>query len=114
MKTVAVRLTPDEHARWVHAAEEDGRQQLGRWVRESVDDRLAGRPDRPAPAASEEVRAMRAELSHVGSNLNQIAKALNVAELGGGAAPELRVVAQVIEDTRKTMASLRDVLQELG
>lgn len=55
---------------------------------------------------------MRAELSHVGSNLNQIAKALNIAELGGGAAPELRVIAQVIDDTRKTMATLRDELQE--
>ena len=112
VKTVAVRLTPDEHARWVQAAEQDGRQQLGRWVRESVDDRLAGRPDRPEPAATEEVRAMRAELSHVGSNLNQIAKALNIAELGGGAAPELRVVAQVIDDTRKAMAAMRDELQE--
>ena len=112
VKTVAVRLTPDEHARWVQAAEHDGRQQLGRWVRESVDDRLAGRPDRPEPAATEEVRAMRAELSHLGSNLNQIAKALNIAELGGGTAPELRVVAQVIDDTRKAMAALRDELQE--
>ncbi len=55
---------------------------------------------------------MRAELSHVGSNLNQIAKALNIAELGGGSAPELRVVAQVIDDTRKAMAALRDELQE--
>lgn len=114
VKTVAVRLTPREHAQWVEAAGQDGRQQLGRWVRETIDDRLAGRPDRPVPAATDEVRAMRAELSKVGSNLNQIAKALNIAELGGGPAPELRVVAQVIEDTRKTMAGLRDELQEFS
>jgi len=68
--TVAVRLTPAEHARWVAAAAAGGRSQLGRWVRESITARLDGRRA-PAPVSAgalEELAQLRAELSKVGSN----------------------------------------------
>lgn len=109
-KTVAVRLTPDEHAAWTAAAVADGRGQMGRWVRETVTDHLTGRT---GPKQIEGLREMRSDLSHAGSNLNQIARALNVARRGGGLAPEVQTVVAVIEDTRAELARVRDLLQEL-
>ena len=109
-KTVAVRLTPDEHAAWTAAATADGRGQMGRWVRETVTDHLTGRT---GPKQIEGLREMRSDLSHAGSNLNQIARALNVARRGGGPPPEVQVVAAVIEATRTELARVRDLLQEL-
>ena len=109
-KTVAVRLTPDEHAAWTAAAVADGRGQMGRWVRETVTDHLTGRT---GPKQIEGLREMRSDLSHAGSNLNQIARALNVARRGGGPAPEVQTVVAVIEATRVELARVRDLLQEL-
>lgn len=109
-KTVAVRLTPNEHAAWTAAAVADGRGQMGRWVRETVSDYLTGRT---GPRQVEGLREMRSDLSHAGSNLNQIARALNVARRGGGPAPEVQTVVAVIEATRTELARVRDLLQEL-
>jgi hypothetical protein len=113
VKTVAVRLTPEEYAVWVEAAAADGRGQMGRWVRESVMDHLAGRPAGSAGRV-EGVGELRAELSRVGSNLNQVARALNVARRGGGEAPEMGVVVDVIEATRLELGRVRDELAGLG
>ena len=109
-KTVAVRLTPDEHAAWMAEAAADGRGQMGRWVRETVTDHLAGRT---GPRQIEGLREMRSDLSHAGSNLNQIARALNVARRGGGPPPEVQTVTAVIEATRAELAKVRNLLQEL-
>jgi hypothetical protein len=107
-KTVAVRLTPDEHAVWVAAAAAEGRGQMGRWVRETVTARLE---NRPAAAPVSQAREMRAELARTGSNLNQIAKALNIAALGGAPAPELKEIAQSLEAARELLGSVRDELR---
>lgn len=109
-KTVAVRLTPDEHAVWLAAATADGRGQMGRWVRESITDHLTGRT---GPKQIEGLREIRSDLSHAGSNLNQIARALNVARRGGGPSPDVKAVAAVIEATRAELARVRNRLQEL-
>jgi Bacterial mobilisation protein (MobC) len=111
-KTVAVRLTPEEHAVWTAAAEAQGRAQMGRWVRETVTARLQDRPA-PVPAESvEQVRLMRAELARVGSNLNQIAKALNIAALGGGQATGTGQIAASLAEVRELLGSVRDELRE--
>lgn len=110
--TVAVRLTPAEHARWTAAATEGGRGQMGRWVRETVTARLDGRPV-PAPVASdvvEQLAALRAELSKVGSNLNQVARALNVQARGGPVQISRDTVGQVIAATRGELGRMRDQL----
>jgi len=107
-KTVAVRLTPDEHAAWVAAAAAEGRGQMGRWVRETVTARLE---NRPAPAPVSQAREMRAELARTGSNLNQIAKALNIAALGGAPAPELQEIARSLDAARELLGSVRDELR---
>lgn len=107
-KTVAVRLTPDEHAAWVAAAAAEGRGQMGRWVRETVTARLE---NRPAAAPISQGREMRAELARTGSNLNQIAKALNIAALGGAPAPELEEIARSLNAARELLGSVRDELR---
>jgi hypothetical protein len=107
-KTVAVRLTPDEHAAWVAAAEAEGRGQMGRWVRETVTARLE---NRPVAAPVSQAREMRAELARMGSNLNQIAKALNIAALGGAPAPENEDIARNLEAARELLGSVRDELR---
>lgn len=107
-KTVAVRLTPDEHAAWVAAAAAEGRGQMGRWVRETVTARLE---NRPVAAPVSQAREMRAELARTGSNLNQIAKALNIAALGGAAAPELQEITRSLDAARELLGSVRDELR---
>lgn len=107
-KTVAVRLSPDEHAVWVAAAADEGRGQMGRWVRETVTARLK---NRPAAAPVSQAREMRAELARTGSNLNQIAKALNIAALGGAPAPELQEIARSLDEARELLGSVRDELR---
>ena len=112
--TVAVRLTPAEHARWLAAATAGGRGQMGRWVRETVTARLDGRAA-AAPvdaAAGEQLAALRGELSKVGSNLNQIARALNTANRGGEAAPPPDAVLRAVEATRAELGRVRDQLHE--
>jgi hypothetical protein len=107
-KTVAVRLTPDEQAAWIAAAAAEGRGQMGRWVRETVTARLE---NRPAPAPVSQAREIRAELARMGSNLNQIAKALNIAALGGAPAPELQEIARSLDAARELLGSVRDELR---
>jgi pyruvate/2-oxoglutarate dehydrogenase complex dihydrolipoamide acyltransferase (E2) component len=108
IKTVAVRLTPDEHAAWVAAAAAEGRGQMGRWVRETVTARLE---NRPVAAPVSQAREMRAELARMGSNLNQIAKALNIAALGGAPAPETEDIGRNLEAARELLGSVRDELR---
>jgi hypothetical protein len=111
-KTVAVRLTPAEHAQWVAAAEAEGRGQMGRWVRETVTARLEGRLAAAPVAAVGEAREMRAELARMGSNLNQIARALNISALGGKPAPALEDIARSLEAVRAQLGSVRDELRD--
>jgi hypothetical protein len=54
---------------------------------------------------------MRAELARAGSNLNQIAKALNIAALDGPPAPELQEIARTLEVARELLGSVRDELR---
>ncbi|MFC7862191.1 hypothetical protein ACFQ9D_16765 [Arthrobacter koreensis] len=110
-RTVAVRLTDEEWERWKTAAKEDGRQQLGRWVRELVARRL---DERPGLDYIENIDDLRLNLTRAGSNLNQIARALNIAALGVEAPPELSAIAAAIADTRAAVSDVRDALHEAG
>ncbi|MFY9637153.1 MAG: plasmid mobilization relaxosome protein MobC [Cellulosimicrobium cellulans] len=107
-KTVAVRLTPAEHTAWVAAAAAEGRGQMGRWVRETVTARLE---NRPVAAPVSQAREMRAELARMGSNLNQIAKALNIAALGRAPAPGTEDIARNLQAARELLGSVRDELR---
>jgi hypothetical protein len=107
-KTVAVRLSPAEYEAWTAAAAAEGRGQMGRWVRETVTNRLENRVQ---VAPIEGAREMRAELARIGSNLNQIAKGLNVAALGGGPAPGAEEIAANVAEARQLLGSVRDELR---
>jgi hypothetical protein len=106
-RTVAVRLSPEEHATWLAVAKQSGRGQMGRWVRETVAARLQGRRE---PVRVEGAGELRADLSRVGSNLNQIARALNTAARGGESGPDVETVLRVVKDAKKTMGEIRDRL----
>ncbi|NKW34915.1 plasmid mobilization relaxosome protein MobC [Rhodococcus hoagii] len=90
-RTVAVRLTDAEEAVWIDAALADGHRQLGAWVRERA---VAGYLGKVRPRAgggglsaeaAAEVAAMRQQMTKVGNNLNQIARAVN----SGQVSPEM-------------------------
>lgn len=109
-RTVAVRLTPAEHAVWEAAAAAAGRGRLGSWVRDEVSAHLeecgdlgaetrrsrthgrsvkvaaSGDLDVDAVAALARSSTLRAELSRVGNNLNQ---AVRLAHAQGGEAGAL-------------------------
>lgn len=69
---------------------------------------LAGRrPARQLDGTGE----IRAALTKIGTNLNQVTRALNVATLGG---PDVNVrdVLAVVATAKKVMAEVRDALRE--
>ncbi len=121
-RTVAVRLSPEEHAAWEEAAAAAGRGRLGAWVRDEVNARLAEGVDAGAVRARggraksasggapggvgvgvdmelAEVLArssvLRGELSRVANNLNQAVHAVHVHGVGPGVLAQLR--AAVVE-----------------
>ncbi|WP_432548402.1 hypothetical protein [Kineococcus sp. SYSU DK004] len=139
-RTVAVRLTPAEHAVWEAAAVAAGRGRLGSWVRDEVAARLAeggesgtgaGRrsrvkatPSEPAAAGEMDPAALavwsmssvlNAELPRMGNNLNQAVRALNVqARHGHGAdgrsGDGRGVEGQVLAQLQEALVEVRAVL----
>jgi len=101
---VGLSLSVDELEQWERAAAEDGSGSVARWARERVASTL-GRPG--ASVTGGEVAALRADLARVGNNLNQIARALNVAERGGPEGPATAEVLAVVEATRAELAAVR-------
>lgn len=86
-RTVAVRLTVAEESAWIAAALADGHRQLGAWVREKAVAGYLGRA-RPSTASTglsveavAEINAVRNDLSRIGNNLNQIARAVNSGQI---------------------------------
>ncbi len=85
-RTVAVRVTDAEEAAWIAAALADGHRQLGAWVRERAVAGYLGkvRPKTGSGLSAEavaEVAEMRQQMTRVGNNLNQIAKAINAGQV---------------------------------
>ncbi len=77
-RTVAVRLSEAEFTAWETACLAAGRRQLGAWVREvAVAGYLAGPRTPHIAEADPAVVGLRGELARIGSNINQIAAALN-------------------------------------
>lgn len=104
-----VRLTQREREAWHAAARAEGRAETAPWVRDVVTAHVEGQP-MPSPPDPVVDRA-RGELVRIGSNLNQITHALNVAGRGGPGV-ELGQVLEVVEATRAELASVRDELRD--
>lgn len=106
-KTVAVRLTDQEHAAWVKAAHDDGRMQLGRWAREHI-----------ARSMHEEENAdlintladFRSELLRIGNNLNQLTRKAHANTLKF---PKHSATWRALSDNRKLLADIRDALNKV-
>ena len=81
-RSMAVALTPEEHASWRDAATLAGRPQLAAWVRDTVNRALEGRA-LPVPGVVYHLEALAGELGREGSNLNQAVKALNAIAASG-------------------------------
>ena len=103
--TALVRLTEAEWASWEAAARAAGYGRTAAWVRLVIADAIAG--DAGASGTDEDAaRAVAAQVARVGSNLNQIARALNVAERGG---PDVATahVAEALEAVRAELRAIR-------
>lgn len=111
-KVVAVRLYPAEWEAWSAAAAAEGRAEVGRWVRERVQDSLSG-SDAQGPSRAEHVAAVlaaRAQLARIGNNLNQAMRYANATAGGPGAAEAGAQLAGVVAEAAAAMRSVRDGL----
>lgn len=106
-RRVNLALSEDEYAQWSTAA---GNRQLATWARSVVAERLAAENDRPGVA--EEVAKVRAAMTRLGGNINQIARALN-AETRGGPAVDRDGVAEDLARLRAGQDEVRELLRGL-
>ena len=117
-RTVAVRLTPAEHAAWQAAATAAGRGRLGSWARDQVAASLAvpaaaggvagaGVVEVPGPGVGAGVlpgAQGRAQLARVGNLLNQVVR---LAHTGGVDAEVAERLVAAVEGARAAMVGLR-------
>ncbi|MFD0485714.1 plasmid mobilization relaxosome protein MobC [Kineococcus sp. GCM10028916] len=84
---LVVRLSAAERAAWHAAARAAGWGKTAGWVRSVVAAAAAGRggaaPAPSTPASPAVDREVLRELAQIGSNVNQLARAVNVAARGG-------------------------------
>lgn len=114
--SLMIRLTDAERAAWHAAARSAGYGKTAAWVRSVVGDRLAGKgPAEGAgrvtgrgPAGAGLAPEVAAALGRIGNNVNQMARAANVAERAGETSP---LTVQSVEALRLEVAQLRDDLR---
>lgn len=98
-KRVSLSLSDQEHETLVAAA---GGRRVSVWARERLLESLA---TDPAPGTGVEVARLRADLGRVGSNLNQLVRAVN----SGQTVPSAELLAAV-EATREELVRVRGEL----
>jgi len=102
---ITVRLTPDERGQ-VDASAERAGLTAGSYVRQTVLGASAPRQVRRPPVERKELARLLGQLGHIGSNLNQIARALN----SGDEADD-----QALAEALKSLRDIRDgALSALG
>lgn len=75
-RRVSMSLTEAEHRAWTQAA---GGQRLSVWARERVQEQLDA--ESPRMGEVQELARIRADLARVGSNLNQLMRAVNQGQV---------------------------------
>lgn len=75
-RRVSMSLTEAEHRAWTEAA---GGQRVSVWARERVQEQLDA--DTPGACEVQELARIRADLARVGSNLNQLMRAVNQGQV---------------------------------
>lgn len=103
-RRVSMSLTEEEHAAWTAAAGERG---LSVWAREQVTAQLeSGEPQAgQSQGSGGEVAKLRADLGRVGSNLNQLVRAVN-----SGHTPSSPELLEAVQATRAELARVRGEL----
>ena len=117
-RTVAVRLTPAEHAAWSAAATAAGRGRLGSWTRDQIAASLAApaigqTPVQVTPGAGVgggvlPAAQMREQLARVGNLLNQAVR------LGHGGGLDAETAERLIASVAATRRALMDVHADLA
>lgn len=115
--TALVRLSEDEWAAWNEAARAAGYGRTATWVRETIAAHLQKPAEAPqrgdgrwTSAHGEDggARALAGQVARIGSNLNQLTRALHAAERGGLEGPSNTEVLTMLEATRSELRALRD------
>ncbi len=96
-KGVRVRLTPDEYTRVVEAADNAGLA-LGAFARACMLDGPGPRATRKPPVAKEELTRILGQLGKIGSNVNQIARAINSGDDPNGLADDIKAAVVTIAE----------------
>ena len=99
-KRVSLSLSDQEHETLVAAA---GGRRVSVWARERLLESLA---TDPTPGAGAEVARLRADLGRVGSNLNQLMRAVN----SGQTVPSAELL-DAVQATREELARVRGELR---
>lgn len=99
-RTVAVRVSDAEFARWERAARDAGRVTLGRFVREVVNANLENLSS-VGVNSREDLDVFVSQLARVGNNLNQVARAANVR-------------VDVSEEARDLFVAVRRLVREVS
>jgi len=100
-RRVSMSLTEEEHAALVAAA---GDRSVSAWARGEILARLDTSDSNHISAAGE-VAKLRADLGRVGSNLNQLVRAVN-----SGHAPSSTELLEAVQATREELARVRGEL----
>lgn len=101
-KRVSLSLEPQEFEKWQQAA---GEQPVSTWARAQVQESLESE-SRPAAKGGADYRALRADLARVGSNLNQLMRAVNSGQVVAN--DELiQVMNALLVELQKTRQALR-------
>lgn len=98
-KRVSLSLSDQEHEALTAAA---GDERVSAWARERLIESLA---KDPAPGVGAEVARLRADLGRVGSNLNQLVRAVN----SGQTVPSAELL-EAVQATREELARVRGEL----
>lgn len=103
-RRVSMSLTEEEHAAWTAAAEGRG---LSAWAREQVTAQLEAEDSASGKFQGNgaEVAKLRADLGRVGSNLNQLVRAVN-----SGQTPTSAELLEAVQATREELARVRGEL----
>lgn len=101
-KTIKVRATPEEHAALL---ERCTYAELAPWLRDLG---LGERKKRERNVADPDLLRL---LSAAGNNLNQIARAINVARLSGGVIDSI-VLLDELQKIEKRLGGIRDAHQD--
>lgn len=102
-KDIRVRLTPDEYARVKLAADNTGLA-LGAFARAAMLDSPGPRATRKPPVARKELTRILGQLGKIGSNVNQIARAINSGDDPNGLTDDIKAAVVAIAEIHAAAA----------